>query len=71
MNDPDYPPKISRPAEQALIAAGLTNWNKLCARSAKEIIALHGFGPKGLRILRAALKDKGLTLRADPPQREP
>lgn len=50
-------PKIGRPAEVALAQIGVRNMADLAGRSAEELLALHGFGPKALRILRDAGAD--------------
>jgi len=50
-------PKIGRPAEVALAQIGVRNMADLAGRSAEELLALHGFGPKALSILRDAGAD--------------
>jgi hypothetical protein len=53
----DEPPHevqaIGAPARRALTNAGLTTWDAVDAASDAELLALHGFGPKALRMLRA------------------
>jgi hypothetical protein len=56
-------PKISRPAERALRSVGVTRLGQLTKFRETEIAALHGMGPKGVRILKAALTEKGLSFR--------
>jgi hypothetical protein len=53
-------PKISRPANDALEAAGLTTLESVARRDPSEIEALHGMGPKGIRILTEAIDAAGL-----------
>jgi hypothetical protein len=48
-------PHLSGPANAALQGAGITSLEGLAGHSAKELLALHGFGPKALRILGPAL----------------
>lgn len=60
-------PKIGAPATRALAAIGVTELRQLTDHTAAELLALHGFGPRALRILREALHERGLTLRADNP----
>lgn len=55
-------PKLSAPAFRALDNAGITRLNDLAKFSEKELLALHGFGPKALRLLKEALKGKGMSL---------
>jgi hypothetical protein len=46
-------PKLAKPAERAVLAAGLDSLEKLAARSDAELLALHGMGKNALRIIRA------------------
>ena len=55
----DLPAAIGRPATRALHAAGLTTLDAIAARSEAEIAALHGVGPKAIRILNDALARAG------------
>lgn len=54
-------PKTGAPAQRALIGAGYTHLAQLTSVSEKELGALHGVGPKALRILREALAERGLS----------
>lgn len=54
-------PKMGNPALNALNHAGITKFSDLTKYSEKELLQLHGFGPKGLRILKEALQEKGLS----------
>ncbi|MGC0366177.1 DNA integrity scanning protein DisA with diadenylate cyclase activity [Rhodococcus sp. 27YEA15] len=56
-------PKTGAPAHRALLAAGYTDLTQLTSVSEKELGALHGIGPKALKILREALAERGLTFR--------
>ena len=44
--------KISAPAERALLHHGYDTIEKLFAASDEELLALHGVGEKGVRLLR-------------------
>jgi len=59
--EPDFP-KISAPATRALAGAGYTSLEQLAGVPRSELAALHGMGPKALRILEEALRDRGLSL---------
>jgi hypothetical protein len=59
----DLPKAIGRPATQALLTAGLTTLDQVATRTAKELLALHGMGPKAVRILSEALTERGSALR--------
>lgn len=54
-------PKTSAPALRALNNAGYYRLEELTQVTARELLALHGMGPKALRILREALHAKGWT----------
>lgn len=55
-------PKTSRPAEQALIAAGFTRMEQLNGRCEAELLKLHGMGPKAMGILKQSLEERGMSL---------
>lgn len=60
----DMPPKLAAPAQRALASAGYTHLSQLTAVSQKELLQLHGMGPRALSQLRDALAAKGLSFRA-------
>ena len=55
-------PKIGAPATRALAALGITALDDVVDRSEAELLALHGFGPRALRILRDALAERGQSM---------
>ena len=57
-------PAIGRPAAAALGLAGITTLDEVARHTEEELLALHGMGPKAVRILREALAAGGRTLRA-------
>jgi hypothetical protein len=52
-------PGLSQPAIRALHNAGYTTLAQLTKVTEAELLTLHGFGPKGILILRALLKAEG------------
>ncbi|MFF5284630.1 helix-hairpin-helix domain-containing protein [Streptomyces sp. NPDC012756] len=58
----DLPRGIGAPATRALVAAGYTTLAQLADVPAAELAALHGVGPKALRVLGEALAEQGLSL---------
>ena len=52
--------KLVAPARRALEVAGIRSLEQLAARSEKDLLALHGFGPSMLPVLRKELKAVGL-----------
>lgn len=51
---------MGEPARRALIQEGYTHVEQLVKASQKELAALHGVGPKALRILGELLRNQGL-----------
>lgn len=60
----DFPPGLSAPARRALKGAGVERLEQLAERRERDVLALHGMGPKALGILRDALAARGLTFAA-------
>jgi len=56
-------PKIGAPATRALNGAGYTRLEQLTQVTEAELMALHGFGPRALRILKEALAERGWSLK--------
>jgi hypothetical protein len=59
---PDLPHDIGRPATSALTLAGYTRLDQLHGVPAKDLLALHGVGPKAIRVLKEALAERDLSL---------
>jgi hypothetical protein len=62
MSDSDLP-KIGAPATRALTEIGITRLEQVANRRESELLALHGFGPRALRILNEALAARGQSMR--------
>jgi len=56
----DLPP-IGRPANSALLAAGVTTLAQVATYRRDDLLAMHGIGPKAVGILATALAERGLT----------
>jgi predicted flap endonuclease-1-like 5' DNA nuclease len=66
MNDlstpPDFDlPRIGKPATRALVAAGIATLEQVSRLSEAQLLAMHGVGPKAVRILRDTLAARGLS----------
>ena len=61
----NFPAKISSPARRALVAAGYTQLEQLTTARERELLKLHGMGPKAMGLLRQALHECGLAFAAD------
>jgi hypothetical protein len=55
-------PRIGRPANSALLGIGVTSLDEVAALGREKLLALHGVGPKAVRLLEAALADRGAEL---------
>jgi hypothetical protein len=60
--DVDLPRGIGAPATGALVGAGYTCLGDLAGRRAADLEALHGVGPKALRVLQEELEKQGWSL---------
>jgi len=58
----DTLPNIGAPATAALAAAGYTQLRQLAGVPRQQLAALHGVGPKAVRLLQEALEEHGLSL---------
>ncbi|MEX3714420.1 DNA-binding protein [Cytobacillus horneckiae] len=54
-------PNISKPANSALALAGYIKLEQFEKVTESDLLKLHGVGPKGIRILREALKENGIS----------
>jgi predicted flap endonuclease-1-like 5' DNA nuclease len=60
-DDDALPRAIGAPATRALHGVGITRIDQVAGRTEAELGALHGVGPKALRLLREALAERGLS----------
>jgi len=58
-------PRIGGPALRALATAGVRSLRELTSWKERDLLDLHGMGPKGIRILKDALAAQGLAFRRD------
>lgn len=62
-NAETFPSGVSGPALRALAHAGIRTMTQLAQHTEGELLALHGMGPKGIRLLKAGLALTGRHLR--------
>jgi hypothetical protein len=65
----DFPAGLSQPALRALAGAGYVRLEQLAKVREADVLRLHGMGPKGIRLLRQALADKGLSFAGSAPEK--
>jgi predicted flap endonuclease-1-like 5' DNA nuclease len=58
----DSLPRIGAPATRALAAVGVTRLSEVASWPAADLLALHGVGPRAIRLLREALASRGMSL---------
>ncbi len=61
----DLPTSLSNPARDALHGAGIRTLEQVARHSERELLRLHGFGPKSIVLLKPALQRRGLDFRLD------
>jgi predicted flap endonuclease-1-like 5' DNA nuclease len=59
----DLPDEIGKTAARELCLNGITSLEQVAEHSRKELLAIHGVGPKAITILGDALAAKGLAYR--------
>ena len=59
----DLPRALGAPAERAFAQGGYTRLEQFADVTEKDLLHLHGVGPKAIRVLRAALETHDLTFR--------
>lgn len=57
----DLPNEIGKTAARELSQNGITSLEQVAGHSQKELLAIHGVGPKAVRILGEALATRGLS----------
>jgi len=57
------PSSIGKPATRALLAAGVNDLKDVAGRSEQELLDLHGVGPRAIKILAEALRERGLAFK--------
>ncbi len=59
----DLPDEIGKTAARELALNGISSLQRVADHSKKELLALHGVGPKAIAILGEALGARGLRFR--------
>ena len=61
----DLPAGIGRPAARALAAADITTLAEVSRRTERQLLAMHGVGPRAVRLLAEALHERGMGFSPD------
>jgi len=59
----DFLSKLSSPARNALVHAGIDTLKELSMYTEKEILKIHGIGPASLPTMRTLLAEEGLSFK--------
>ncbi|MFI6868250.1 helix-hairpin-helix domain-containing protein [Nocardia sp. NPDC050406] len=62
MTESTLPRAIGQVAARALGNAGYDSLDQLAGVPEKDLLTLHGVGPKAIRVLRESLRERGLDL---------
>ena len=65
MDETEFPSSMGKVAPRELAVNGITRYEQLTERTERELLDIHGVGPKAIRILREELAARGLRLRDD------
>lgn len=65
MNEAEFPRSLGKVAPRELAVNGITRYEQLTDWTERELLDIHGVGPKAIRILREELAARGLSLRDD------
>jgi predicted flap endonuclease-1-like 5' DNA nuclease len=57
----EFPAGIGKTARRVLALNGYTRYGQLTTMTAKDLLKIHGVGPKAIRILGEELETKGLS----------
>ena len=67
----EFPARIGNVARRALTERGITTYTELTRHRRAELLAIHGIGPKSIRILGEELADRGLAFADDRAEEPP
>lgn len=66
MNKKEIPmPQFGGPALEALALHEIKTLNDLTGKTEKELLKIHGVGPKAIRILKEALTENGMAFKEE------
>ena len=63
--EPDFPKGVAKPALRALASVGVTRVDQAARFTKSELQALHGMGPKAIRLIEAELRAGGKSFKRE------
>lgn len=61
MEETEFPQRMGAVAPRALALNGYTRYEQLTAVTPKDLLKIHGVGPKAIRVLEEELAARGLS----------
>ncbi|WP_243228418.1 helix-hairpin-helix domain-containing protein [Microbacterium sp. CIAB417] len=61
----EFPSSVGRVAPRSLAEEGITTYAQLAEYTERELLTIHGVGPKAIRILAEELQKRGMGYRED------
>jgi predicted flap endonuclease-1-like 5' DNA nuclease len=58
----EFPKGVAKPAIRALASVGVVRLDQVARFTEADLLALHGMGPKAIRLIKEALRAKGKSL---------
>ena len=65
VDDTEFPASLGKVARRELAVNGITRYAQLTDWSERDLLAIHGVGPKAVRILRDELAARGSGFREE------
>lgn len=62
-DESEFPTSLGKVARRELAANGITKYDQLSSLRSEDLLAIHGVGPKSIRILAEELTHRGLRFR--------
>lgn len=62
-DESEFPASLGKVARRELAANGITKYDQLLSLRPEDLLAIHGVGPKTIRILTEELTRRGLRFR--------
>lgn len=59
----EFPASVGKVAPRSLAAEGITTYEQLAEHTERDLLGIHGVGPKAIRVLREELESRGLRFR--------
>lgn len=65
VQETEFPRRLGKVAPRELAAHGLTRFEQLARVTERDLLSIHGVGPKAVTILREEMSARGLSFKHD------